>query len=175
MIVIIYIYTHTHAHIFLHSFQLWFITGYWIQFPVLYSRILLFIHPIYHSLHLLIPNSHSIQPPAPLSLSLIFTCIAFNTCLPDWLLPHSTLEVVDKMFFLDFWGLLTPSANFFYRRLVAVWASVSDPCWHKVLLFLPVSYQSQKWYHIVLIVSFIIKKGRTKKKQNGHLVHLIEF
>ena len=36
------------------SFPLWFITRYWIEFPVLYSRTLLFIHPIYNSLHLLI-------------------------------------------------------------------------------------------------------------------------
>jgi len=45
------------------SFQalMWFITGYWIQFPVLYSRTLLFIHSGYISLHLLIPNSH--RPP----------------------------------------------------------------------------------------------------------------
>jgi len=45
---------------FFYSFLLWFITGYWIQFPVLYSRGL-FIHPIYNSLHLLIPNSQA-QP-----------------------------------------------------------------------------------------------------------------
>ena len=39
------------------SFPLWFITGFWIRFPALYSRTLLFIHPVYNSLHLLIPDS----------------------------------------------------------------------------------------------------------------------
>ena len=60
-----------HIH-FLYSFPLRFITGYWIQFPKLYSRTiqfpklysrtLLFIHSINTSLHLLTPNSHSIPP-----------------------------------------------------------------------------------------------------------------
>ena len=49
-----------HFFFFSYSFLLWFIMGYWIQFPVLYSRGL-FIHPIYNSLHLLIPNSQT-QP-----------------------------------------------------------------------------------------------------------------
>ena len=49
----LYIYIHS----FSYSFPCWFITGYWIWFPVLYSRTLLFIHPIYNSLHLLIPIS----------------------------------------------------------------------------------------------------------------------
>ena len=38
------------------------------QFPVLYSRTLVFIHPMYNSQHLLIPNSQSIPLPT-LSLS----------------------------------------------------------------------------------------------------------
>ena len=59
--VCIYIHTHT----FSYSFPLWFITGYRIQFAVLYNRTLLFIHSIYTSLHLLIPNSQSIPSPAP--------------------------------------------------------------------------------------------------------------
>ena len=33
---------------------------------VLYSRILLFIHSVYYSLYLLVPNSQSIPPPLPL-------------------------------------------------------------------------------------------------------------
>ena len=36
---------------------LWFITGYWTQFPELYGRTLWLIHPVYPSLHLLIPVS----------------------------------------------------------------------------------------------------------------------
>ena len=51
--------------LFSYSFPLWFITGYWIQFPVLYRRTLLSIHPIYSSLYLLIPNSQPIPPPPP--------------------------------------------------------------------------------------------------------------
>ena len=46
--------------LFLYPFPLWFLIGYWVQFPVLYSRTLLFIHPIYNSLHLPAPNSWSI-------------------------------------------------------------------------------------------------------------------
>ena len=46
--------------------------------PVLYNRTLLFIHPIYNSLHLLILNFHSIPPPNPLPLgdhkSVIYAC-----------------------------------------------------------------------------------------------------
>ena len=48
-----YIYTRS----FLHSYSLCFIIGYWIQFSVLYSSALLFIHSKYISLHLLPPTS----------------------------------------------------------------------------------------------------------------------
>ena len=61
----LYIYIHS----FSYSFPLWFITGYWIQFPVLYSRALLFIHALHNSLHLLTPNSQSIPLPPPSSLA----------------------------------------------------------------------------------------------------------
>ena len=47
---------------FSYSFPWWFITGYWWWFPVLYSRTLLFIHSLCNSLHLLMPNFHSIFP-----------------------------------------------------------------------------------------------------------------
>ena len=36
-----------YIHCFLYSFSLWLVPGYWIQFPVVYSRTLLFIHPRY--------------------------------------------------------------------------------------------------------------------------------
>ena len=39
-----------YIYICIYPFPLWFITVYWILFPVLYSRTLLFIHPIYNSL-----------------------------------------------------------------------------------------------------------------------------
>ena len=64
----IQLYTYTFFFIF---FPLWFITRYWIQFPVLYSRTLLFIHSIYTSLHLLIPKSQS--KPLPPTSSLVTT------------------------------------------------------------------------------------------------------
>ena len=52
----IYIYTHTHIFFFIF-FPLCYITGYWIYFPVLYSRTLLFIYSTCNSSHLLTPNS----------------------------------------------------------------------------------------------------------------------
>jgi len=55
-----------HIYNFFYSFSLWSLTEYWIQFPVLYSRTLLFIQSRYNSLHLLTPNFQSIPPPAPL-------------------------------------------------------------------------------------------------------------
>ena len=66
-------YTHIYT-LFLHSFPLWFIVGYWISFPVLYSRTLLFICSMYNSLHLLTPTSHSISPPtlSPLATTSLF-------------------------------------------------------------------------------------------------------
>ena len=50
--------------IYFFSFPLWFITGYWIQFTVHFSRTLLFTHSVYKSLHLLFSNSQPI-PPCP--------------------------------------------------------------------------------------------------------------
>ena len=47
---VIQLYTYKHS-LFSYSFPWWFITGYWIQVPVLYGGDLLFIHPVYNSLH----------------------------------------------------------------------------------------------------------------------------
>ena len=44
---------YTYIHSFSYSFPVWFIPGYWIYFPVLYNKTLLFIHPICNNLHLL--------------------------------------------------------------------------------------------------------------------------
>ena len=73
---VIYIYTHS----FLYPFPLWFITGYGIEFPVLYSRTLLFIHPICHSLHLLTqtPSTSLPHPPSP---SATTSLISMSACL----------------------------------------------------------------------------------------------
>ena len=81
---------YTYIHSFLYSFPLWLITGYWIQFPVLCSRTLLFIHPIYNGLHLPTPNSQTVilpchsQPWQPqvssLCLSLFLFCRQVYLC-----------------------------------------------------------------------------------------------
>ena len=55
-------------------FLLWFITGYRIQLPVPYRQTLLFIHPIYNSVHLLSPNSQSLPCCLPAASSL-FPCL----------------------------------------------------------------------------------------------------
>ena len=72
-------YKYTHILHFKNSFPLWFVPGDWIEFPVLYSRTLLFIHPRYSSLHLRIPNSQSILP---LLLPLLLSHLVTN-CF-DW-------------------------------------------------------------------------------------------
>ena len=59
----------------LYSFPSCFITEYWILFPVLYSRTLLFFHSICNSLYLLIPDSQWILSPSP-SLCL-WVCFCF--------------------------------------------------------------------------------------------------
>ena len=63
---------------FSYSFALWFITGYWIQFPVLHSRTLLFILLICNSLPPLIPNSQFIPPTprSPLAIASLFSMSA---------------------------------------------------------------------------------------------------
>ena len=53
-----------------HTLPLWFITGYWIEFSVLYSRTLLFVYSLSNSLCLLIPNSQPIPPLCPSLLAI---------------------------------------------------------------------------------------------------------
>ena len=57
-----------HIYVF---FSMWFITGYRVWFPVLYSWALLFIGITHASLHLPVPNSQSIRPHPPSSLASI--------------------------------------------------------------------------------------------------------
>ena len=73
-------YIHIYIYSFSYSFPLWFITGYWIWFPVLYSRTLSLSHPLCNSLHLLIPNSQSI-PPRRQQVCSLCLCICF--CFVD--------------------------------------------------------------------------------------------
>ena len=77
---IIHIYT-----FFFIFFSIIVITGYWIEFPVLYSRTLSFILSIYNSLHLLIPNSQSVPPPPFFPLgnhkSVLYVCESVSVSL----------------------------------------------------------------------------------------------
>ena len=74
--------THTHTHSFLHSFSQ-DIDMAWV--PVLHTRTLLYIHSIYNSLHLLIPNSQSTLPHTwSLSPNTLCPCVCF--CLVDKLI-----------------------------------------------------------------------------------------
>ena len=73
----IYLYLSIYIHSFLYSFPWWFIKEYRIEFSVLYTRTLLFIHSIYNSLNLLIPKSQSFTPPSlPLGnqKSVLYVC-----------------------------------------------------------------------------------------------------
>ena len=54
--------SYTYIFFFIY-FPFWFVIGYWLELLVLYSRTLLFIHPRYSSLHLLIPSSQPFPPP----------------------------------------------------------------------------------------------------------------
>lgn len=81
-----YIYTHS----FSYSFPLWFISGYWIQFPVLYSRTL-FIHPVCKSL-----RGPSIPPPLSARLAVV-TRLFLRLCVC----------FVDSLLFFDLFDLFT--------------------------------------------------------------------
>ena len=71
---VIPLYIYMHIYILFYSFPLEFITRYWIYFPVLYSKSLLFIYFIYGNVHLLIPYSQFIPtPPFPLVTISLFS------------------------------------------------------------------------------------------------------
>ena len=81
----------------------WFIRGYWIQFPVLYSRILLFTHFIYNGLHLLTSNSHSIlSPHSPLAITNLF-CMSVSLFLfQGWVHSCHILDFTYKWYHMAF-------------------------------------------------------------------------
>lgn len=60
-----YIFNYIFIYIPFYIFSFMFITGYWIQFPLLYAGTLLFIHPMYASLHQLVLSSQSFLPHPP--------------------------------------------------------------------------------------------------------------
>ena len=68
---VIQLYIYTYVYIYTFSY----FTGYWIKSPVLYSRTLLFLHPIYNKLPLLILNSQSFSslPLSPLVTANLFS------------------------------------------------------------------------------------------------------
>ena len=63
--------------IFSYSFPLWFVKGYWIYFPVLYSRPLLFFCSVYNSLHLPMPSFQSIPTPPCQQVWYLWVCFSF--------------------------------------------------------------------------------------------------
>ena len=81
-----YVY-YTYIYSFSHSFLLWFVMKYWIEFPVVCIRTLLFIHPIYNRLHLLVQNS---QPFPPLPLICLGTTSLFSGSVPMFLFHRYT-------------------------------------------------------------------------------------
>ena len=73
-------FSYTYIYSFSYSFPLWFITEYWIQFPVLHSRNF-FIHRIESSLHLLIPTSQSFPLLSPLWQPQICSLYSISECV----------------------------------------------------------------------------------------------
>ena len=132
--------------LFLYSFPLWFITGYWIEFPVLYSRTLLFIHSISTSLHLLIPTSTPSlpHPPPPWQPSVCSLCPWFCFCFIDkficviFQIPH----ISDIIWYLSFSFWLTSLSMIICSCIhVAVNGIIS-------FLFMAVWYSIVYMYHI---------------------------
>ena len=82
----------------IHYFPICFITGYWIYFPVLQNGSLSFIHFIYNSLLMLIPNSQAISLyPSPRQSQICSLCLWVCFChfrfdiqvISYWYLPFS--------------------------------------------------------------------------------------
>ena len=91
-------------------FPLWFITGYWMQIPVLYSQTLLFTHPIYNRFRLLILRFQSIPLLLLLplgkhkSLLCVWVCFCFIDRLCQILFYFYVLILVSlsKKFILEY-------------------------------------------------------------------------
>ena len=98
-------FSYTYIYILFHIiFHCVFITGFWIQFPMLYSRPLLFIHPICTGLHLLIQNSHSIHSPALFPLGNHKSILWLWVCFKDKFVcvMFQVLRISDIIWYLSF-------------------------------------------------------------------------
>ena len=100
----------SHIHSFSFSPPLWFIIGYWIQFPVPSSRTLLLTLSIYNSLHLLTPNSYPYPLPPPFPLA---TTHQSRTNFSSWLwhYPSKYLASCVYKFVFFFFFLFTQAGG----------------------------------------------------------------
>ena len=111
---VLYTYLYIYVYIYINTFLFIFFSimvyhRMFIQFPMLYSKILLFTHSVYNRLHLLTPNSQSIplHPPSHLAAPVLsvsesvsvaqmkFTCVIFQVS-----------HVSDIIWYLSFCDLL---------------------------------------------------------------------
>ena len=92
---------------FSYSFSLWLVTGFWIYFPVLYSRILLSILYLYNNLPLLIPNSNSFPPLPHIPLgnhkSLLYVCESVSVLYIDSFVLHFRFHIWYHMVIFFLW------------------------------------------------------------------------
>ena len=103
--------------LYIYIFLLWFMTRYWIEFPVPYCRISFLFILYKNRLHLLIPNSQSFPPWQPQACSL---CLWVSSCFTDMFLLESTYGWYHmKTVFL----FLSTSLNMLISRSIHVAAS----------------------------------------------------
>ena len=87
---------------------------------MLYGRTLLFIHPIYNSLHLLIPNSQSIPPPWQPQVDTEASCC--KRCMCIWSRPRleQSASLLNSPLFLLTFSFFTILPSFYF--------TISLPC-----------------------------------------------
>ena len=130
--------------------SLWFITGYWTQFPLLYSRTLLFIYSIYNSLHLLISNCQSIFPyPLPLGShrSFLYVCesvsVLWKFIYVIFQSPHIMISITDMV-----------SVFLFLTYFIQYDNLQVHPCcyrWHYLFFDVAEQYSTVYLYHIFFV------------------------
>ena len=100
--------SYSHIHSFSYSPPLWFIIGYWIQFPVPSRRTLLLTVSIYNSLHLLTPNSYSYPLPPPFPLA---DTRQSRTNFSSWLRYCPSKYLASYVYKVFFFFLTQPGGN----------------------------------------------------------------